>query len=120
MKGTRIQRVNSELQREISAAIAGALRNKEPLLKGIISVTEVDTAPDLKTAKVYVSVLAPTQEEEKTSLRILRENAGFVRNELAGVLRTRTVPRLTFEEDGSMEYGSRMDALLSALKKDES
>ena len=45
----------------------------------------------------------------------MRENAGFVRHELSKVMRLRTVPQLTFLEDGSMEYGSKMDALLSSL-----
>ena len=83
---------------------------------GIISVTETDVAPDLKTAKVYVSILAAGEAEKKESFRILKENAGFVRHELSQVMRMRTVPQLTFLEDASMEYGSKMDAILSGLE----
>ena len=115
MKPTRTQRLDSEYRRAIAEIVQGSLKNREPGLKGIISITEADVAPDLKTAKIYVSILAGSDEEKKESFRILKENAGFIRHELSGVMRMRTVPFLTFAEDGSMEYGSKMDALLSGL-----
>lgn len=115
----RTDRLNSEFQKEIAAILSGALKDKEPGLKGIISVTEADVAPDLKTAKIYISVYADAEQKER-SLAIVRENAGFVRRELAKVMRMRTVPLLTFIEDGSMEYGSKMDELFAKLHKDES
>lgn len=113
----RTDRVDGELQREIAAILSGELKNREPDLRGLISVTEVDAAPDFKTAKVYVSIYAASEEQKKTSLAILRENAGFVRRELAKVMRMRTVPALTFLEDGSMAYGSHMDELFASLHK---
>lgn len=119
MKPTRKERLNSEYQREISAVISGALKNKEPDLKGIISVTEADVAPDLKTAKIYVSVLAASPEEKERSLALIAENAGFIRRELAKVMQMRTVPQLTFLEDGSMEYGFKMDALFAKINKED-
>ena len=119
MKGQRGDRVDSEYRREISSVITGALKNKEPELKGIISVTAADVAPDFKTAKIYVSVYAKDGEEELRSFEIIKENAGFIRHELSLVMRTRTVPRLTFLRDGSMEYGSKMDSILSELHKDD-
>ena len=73
-------RVNSEYQREISALISGELKHREPELKGIVSVTEADVAPDLKTAKIYLSVYASTKEESKTSFENVRTNAAFIRN----------------------------------------
>ena len=78
MKGQRSQRVNSEMQKELSALIQGPLKDKEPELRGLISVTEADVAPDLKTAKIYVSVLAKNEEDKKQAFFILRENAGFL------------------------------------------
>ena len=118
MKGQRQSRVGSEYRKEISSIISGPLKNQEPDLKGLISVTEVDVAPDLKTAKVYVSIYAAGKEEEKRTFEILQENAGFIRHELSLVMRMRTVPQLTFLRDASMEYGSKMDSLLSGLHKD--
>lgn len=119
MKGQRHDRVDSEYRKEISSILSGALKNKAPDLKGIISVTGADVAPDFKTAKIYVSVYAGSREEEERSFKIIEENAGFIRHELALVMRTRTVPQLTFLRDGSMEYGSKMDALFSDLHKDD-
>lgn len=119
MKGQRHDRVDSEYRREISSVISGALKNKEPELRGIISVTGADVAPDFKTAKVYVSVYAKSKEEEERSFKIIEENAGFIRHELSLVMRMRTVPQLSFVRDSSMEYGSKMDALLSDLHKDD-
>ena len=119
MKGQRRDRVGSEYRKEISAIISGPLKSKEPDLKGIISVTEADVAPDLKTAKVYISVFAGNKEAEQRSLEIIQENAGFIRHELSLVMRMRTVPQLSFYKDSSMEYGSKMDSLFSGLHKDE-
>ncbi len=115
----RTDRLNSEYQKEISAILSGSLKNKEPDLKGIISVTEADVAPDLKTAKIYLSIYAP-EEEKKRTFALIKENAGFVRKELARVMRMRTVPFLTFFFDESMEYGSKMDELFAKIHKDES
>lgn len=116
MKSMRSQRINSEFQREISAIISGPLKNKEPEIRGIVSVTGADVAPDLKTAKIYVSVLSNDREEERRTFALIKENAGFIRHELASVMRMRTVPELTFLADGSMAYGSHMDELLNSLK----
>ena len=115
----RTDRLDSEYRKEISSIIAGALKNKVPDLKGIISITEADVAPDLKTAKIYVSIFTTAPEDKAHTLALLRDNAGFIRSQLAKVMRTRTVPALTFLEDGSMEYGSKMDELLNSLKKDD-
>ncbi len=114
----RTDRLDSEFRREISAIISGPLKNKEPELSGIISVTETDVAPDLKTAKVYISIYAD-EDKKARSFAILKENAGFVRRELSKVMRMRTVPMLTFLMDGSMEYGSKMDELFASIHKDE-
>ncbi len=117
MKGQRSKRVNSEMQKELSELIQGPLKNKEPELKGLISVTGADVAPDLKTAKIYVSVLAKNEEDKKQTFSILRANAGFLRHELAHVMRMRTVPELTVIEDESVAYGAHMDKLLDELNQ---
>ncbi len=119
MKSNRSMRVNSEYQREISALISGELKHREPELKGIVSVTEADVAPDLKTAKIYLSVYASTKEESKKSFEIVRANAAFLRHELSKVMRMRTVPTLTFLPDSSMEYGSKMDEIFAKLHRNE-
>ena len=119
MKPKRTDRLNSEYQREISAVISGPLKDREPNLSGLISVTEADVAPDLRTAKIYVSVYATSPETGKRTFELIKENAGFIRRELARVMRQRTVPELTFLLDGSMEYGSKMDGILAKLHTEQ-
>jgi ribosome-binding factor A len=115
MKGLRGERLASQFQQEISVVISTKLRNKHPELSAIISVTQADVAPDLKTAKVYISIYDPDEKKKLNSFKILKDNSGFVRHELAQVLRLRTVPELQFILDGSMEYGAKIDKLLENL-----
>ena len=114
MKVSRTSRLNGEYQKEISA-ILRRLKYKAPDLKGLISVTETDVAPDLKTAVVYVSIYGTNEEETKRSFALLQENAGWMRHELSQVMRMRTVPALTFRIDGSMGYGAKMDELFKKI-----
>ena len=114
MKVSRTSRLNGEYQKEISV-ILRRLKDKAPNLKGLISVTETDVAPDLKTAIVYVSIYGASDEEAKRSFQILQDNAGYIRHELSQVMRMRTVPSLTFRMDGSMVYGAKMDELFKKI-----
>ncbi len=114
MKVSRTSRLNGEYQKEISV-ILRRLKDKAPDLKGMISVTEADVAPDLKTANVYVSIYGASEADTKRSFELLQQNAGYIRHELAQVMRMRTVPALTFKWDGSMSYGSKMDELFKGL-----
>ncbi len=118
MKGQRTQRLDSVYQQEIAAILSGAFKNKEPDAKGLISVTSASVAPDLKTAKIYVSIYAPNEEEKEYTFTAIKANAGFIRHELSLVMKMRTVPYLTFLLDESMEYGSKMDELLAKIHKD--
>jgi len=119
MKTIRHERLAGEFQKEISAVIAGKLRARYPELSAIISVTGADVAPDLKSAKIYISIYDPDAEKAGKSFEIIKENAGFIRHELSQVLRIRTVPELRFLKDGSMEYGDRIDKLLSDIGQDD-
>ena len=114
MKVSRTSRLNGEYQKEISEIIR---LNKDRMfgVKGLISITEVDVAPDLKTAIVYVSIYGVGEEETKTSFAALQEQAGFIRHQLSQVMRMRTVPALTFRMDGSMVYGAKMDELFKKI-----
>ena len=94
MKVSRTSRLNGEYQKEISA-ILRKVKDRNPEIKGLISVTEVDVAPDLKTAYAYVSIYGVPETEMKRSFELLQQNAGFIRRELAQVMRMRTVPALT-------------------------
>ena len=114
MKVSRTSRLNGEYQKEISEIIR--LNNDRMFgVKGMISITEADVAPDLKTAYVYVSVYGVSEAETKETLKALQENAGFIRHQLSQVMRMRTVPALTFRLEGSMGYGAKMDELFKKI-----
>ena len=114
MKVSRTSRLNGEYQKEISEIIR-RLKDRTSEIKGLVSVTEVDVAPDLKTAIVYVSIFGKGDEEAKRTFDALQENAGYIRHELAQVMRMRTVPALTFRMDKSMVYGAKMDELFKKI-----
>lgn len=119
MKGIRGERLAGEFQKEIYGVINGKLRFNNPTLSAIISVTGADVAPDLKSAKIYISIFDTNAENAEQSFDIICRNAGFIRFELAKVMRIRTVPELRFIKDGSMEYGGKIDKIISELEKDE-
>ncbi len=116
MKGNRGERLSSQFREEIYNVISTDVRNKYPELSAIISVTEADVAPDLKTAKVYVSIYDADAERKRVSYDILCSSAGYIRHALSQVLRLRTVPELKFILDDSMEYGEKIDKLLKDIE----
>ncbi|MBQ9118372.1 MAG: 30S ribosome-binding factor RbfA [Clostridia bacterium] len=118
MKVSRTSRLNGEYQKEISVLLR-RLQGSRSDFKGLVSVTEADVAPDLKTAKIYISIYAATDEEKNRTFEIIKESAGYIRHELAQVMRMRTVPALTFLWDGSMTYGAKMDELFRKIHAEE-
>ena len=114
MKVSRTSRLNGEYQKEISQ-ILRLRKDRIEGLKGLVSVTEVDVAPDLKTAYVYVSIYGAGETDTQRSFAALQESAGFIRHELSQVMRMRTVPALTFRMDKSMVYGAKMDELFKKI-----
>ncbi len=113
---SKIKRINAELARQISYIINYGL--KDPRVSdGMISVTKVNAAADLKTAKVYVSFLNSDSAE---AFAALKSAAGFIRNELKGKLDIRYMPELTFIKDDSIEYGIRLYGLIKEVNKNDS
>lgn len=119
MKGIRGERLASQFREEIYNVISTKLRNRYSGLSAIISVTQADVAPDLKTAKVYISIFDPDKVRREESFRILKDSAGFIRHELSKVLHLRTVPELAFILDESMEYGAKIDKIIQELEERE-
>ena len=112
MAGTRIQRINEDIQRELSAL----LRNvKDPRLhQGMLSITGVDTTGDLRYAKVYISVLG--EFDAKELKKGLKSAAGYFRRELGSRLNLRYTPELIFELDSSIARGAHISRLLNELE----
>jgi ribosome-binding factor A len=111
-----IERVNTLIRREISELIQRELR--DPRLDEFIAVTEVNTSPDLKFAKVFVSCMSGQQEEQRI-LGILNSAAGFLRTELAKTVRLRRVPELHFHWDNSIERGDRILRLIDEVSQQD-
>ena len=111
MASNRINRINEEMQK----SIAGKLRSvKDPRVANtMISVTRVETTPDLRYAKVYVSFL----EENKAAdaLKGLKSASGYLRRELSSALQLRYTPELVWALDDSITYGARMLKLINSL-----
>lgn len=107
MAGNRMGRINEEVQRELAALIPNV---KDPRVSGMISVTAVDVTPDLKFAKVYISVL--DQEDNGQVLKGLKSAAGYLRRELGRALNLRHTPELTFFQDDSMSKGAHILEML--------
>jgi ribosome-binding factor A len=111
----RLQRVNQLIREEISHLIQREL--KDPRL-GFVTVTEVDVAKDLRTAKVYVSVLG-SETQWQSSLQALESARGFIRSWLLPRLRLRAVPHFTFLADRSMAHAAHIQTVLEGLKSEE-
>ena len=113
----RFERINEEYRKEISHIIDNKLKN--PNVTGLISVTKVKVTPDLKFAKVYVSIL--NSKNLKETLAGLKKSSGFIRTELARTINLRNTPEIIFELDESLEYGARIDSILKEImpKKEE-
>ena len=107
MAGNRIGRINEEVQRELSALIPTV---KDPRVRGMISVTAVAVTPDLKYAKIFISVL--DKGDSGQVLKGLKSAAGYLRRELGGRLNLRHTPELSFVQDDSMAKGAKILEML--------
>ena len=107
MPSNRIGRINEEIQRELAALIPTV---KDPRVSGMISVTAVEATPDLKYAKIYVSVLDKANETQV--LKGLKSAGGYLRRELGRSLNLRYTPELTFVRDDSINKGAHILEML--------
>ena len=108
MPTARMRRVNEAILEILGDAIATEL--KDPRI-GFVTVTAVDTSPDLRTARVYVSVLGSEQEREQ-SLAGLQSAHGFLQGKIASAMRMKRTPPWTFLYDESVDRGDRISRLL--------
>ena len=111
MASNRIGRINEEIQRELSSLIRTV---KDPRVSGMISITAVNTTPDLKFCKVYVSVL--DKSDVTQVLKGLKSASGYLRRELGRTLQLRYTPELVWALDDSITYGARLLELINSLE----
>ena len=112
MPSDRMIRINAEMQRALSELIRTV---KDPRVRGLISITAVDTTADLKYAKVYVSAL--DQSDVDQVIKGLKSASGYLRRELGHTLDLRNTPELTFLRDDSMVKGAHILKLIEGLDK---
>lgn len=107
-------RINGEVQKVLSNLISREI--KDPRINPMTTVVAVEVAPDLKTARVYISVLGDEASKESTRLG-LKSAASYIRGQLAKTLNLRNTPELTFVIDNSIEYGVNMSKLINDINK---
>ena len=115
MASNRIGRINEEIQRELAQQLR--LLKDPRVQKTMVSITHVETTPDLRYAKVYVSLLDRSCAKEV--LAGLKSSGGFLRRALGKSLQLRYTPELVFQLDDSLKYGAHMFDLLSRLSAEE-
>jgi ribosome-binding factor A len=103
-----MRRINEVLREVVGAAISTEL--SDPRI-GFVTVTSVETSPDLRTAKVFVSVLGSEAEREATLVG-LRSSHGVIQSRIAAETRMKRTPTLTFHYDATIEQGMRISRLL--------
>ena len=108
-------RLNGEVQRELSNIIRNDI--KDPRIHMMTSVVDVEVAPDLKTAKAYISVLGDEKAQQDT-ITGLKAASGYIRRELAKKMNLRYTPEITFVLDQSIEYGIRMSSMIDDLNRE--
>ena len=109
----RMDKVNSEIQKELSQIINSELQNPK-IDDAIISLTTVHTAPDFSSAKIYISALNSSLDKEEI-LAELAEASGFLKKRLAENLKLKRTPALRFLYDDSIEQGDKIMRLIDSL-----
>ena len=107
-------RVEKKIKRELSNIINYEVKNSN--VTGMISVTKVKTSPDLKYAKVSVSII--NSKNIKQTLAGLKAASGFIRSRIAEKMNLRVTPELVFELDESLVYGEKIDRILEQVMKE--
>ena len=108
MASSRMRRINEVLREVVGAAISTEL--SDPRI-GFVTVTSVETSPDLRAAKVYVSVLG-TDEEREATMAGLASSHGVLQSKIAAETRMKRTPTLSFHYDETVEQGMRISRLL--------
>jgi ribosome-binding factor A len=114
----KIDRINSELQKQIALIVDNEVKN--PLIsEGMLTVTRANVTPDLKHAKVYVSIFCPDLDKKQEIFNALKGAGGFIRNKLKGAVKIRLIPELHFVLDDSLDYGEKIESLIKTLNSKE-
>lgn len=116
MPNFNIKRVNEDILRELSAAVAGV---KDPRVsKGFVTVTRTELSNDLSYCKVWVSCMGG---EERTAEAVegMKAASGYFKKMIAARIRMRKMPELIFLSDNSLDYAEHIDKIISGFSKDK-
>ncbi|MCK9478320.1 MAG: 30S ribosome-binding factor RbfA [Firmicutes bacterium] len=113
MSANRINRINEEVKKEVSAIIR---QLKDPRIAQMTSVVGVDVTKDMKWCKIYVSVLGDSTQQQNT-IDGLKNAAGFVRKEIGSRIGLRYTPEVIFKLDHSIEHGAHINKILDKINK---
>ena len=111
MKSVRIERINSEIQKAVSYIIDNEIR--DPQIDAMISVSDVQTTPDLSHSRIFITSIGSTNSDEV--LNRIKGAAGFIRGKLSKMIKLRITPRLEFMKDESVEYASNIESILKNI-----
>ena len=114
----RIDRVEHLIKEEISLIFLYKLQNKfQNISFGFVTITSVKVSPDLKIAKVYISVLEKEKREE--ALEKIKSISGYIRSELASRIRIKFVPELKFFIDDTLDYVEKIEGVIKKIHEDD-
>ena len=116
MSTQRSLRVSQSIKRELAEIIKRDLENKG--ITGLVSITDVECAPDCRAAKIFVSVFGDETAQNNT-MEVLNENMGFIRGEICRRLQLRFAPELHFKLDHSLERGAKITELINKVSRGE-
>jgi len=113
----RTDRINEQLREEISTVLARQI--KDPRLDGVISITRVESSSDLRSARVYISVLG-NEEQQKEALEGLQSAASFLRREIRDRINMKHTPFMTYLLDKSIQDADHIFRLINTVQPDDS
>jgi len=111
----RVEKVQEFIKQEVSKIILNDL--KDPRI-GFVTVTQVDVTGDLRSAKIYVSLMG-SDDQKAATWAGLQKALGYVRSEIGKRIRLRMTPEITFQLDESLDYSSKIQELLIKIKNEE-
>ena len=114
MSNVRVHRVAEQIKKEVSQLIQNEL--KDPRV-GFITVTDVEVTGDLQEATIYISILG-SEAQKQESFEGLKKAEGFIRREVGKRIRLRHTPEISFVFDGSIEYGNKIEKILSQINNE--
>ncbi|GAA0461602.1 30S ribosome-binding factor RbfA [Alkalibacillus silvisoli] len=114
MSNLRANRVSEQMKKELGDILSRKI--KDPRV-GFVTVTDVQVSGDLQQAKVFISIFGEDQQKEDTLVG-LAKSKGFIRTEIGKRIRLRKTPEISFEIDEAIQYGNKIERILSDLNKE--